>query len=218
MRSEPVINIVKAVKVLLDENDVNLNVLMDDQEQIQLDHIIKGMITPAVRYVHMNAPSSMLDGVAISTTPTKLSNGTGYINMDANFMRPLILQMTGWAKPVTVFMDDTDPAYALQTSQYAGIRGSKYKPVCVVTNGNNEGGSTLKRIEFYSIGADDLATIARGRYIPFPEINGVDAAATISICPNAYEAILYMTAGLTAQTIKDSNAQALINTAKDLIK
>ena len=94
MRSELVINIVKAVKVLLDENDVNLNVLMDDQEQIQLDHIIKGMITPAVRYVHMNAPSSMLDGVAISTTPTKLSNGTGYINMDANFMRPLILQMT----------------------------------------------------------------------------------------------------------------------------
>ena len=138
--------------------------------------------------------------------------------MDANFMRPLMLQMTGWAKPVTVFMDDTDPDYALQTSQYAGVRGSKYKPVCVLTNGNNDGGSTLKRIEFYSIGVNDTPEIARGRYIPFPKIDGTGAGATISICPNAYEAILYMTAGLTAQSIKDSNAQALINTAKDLIK
>ena len=218
MRPEPITNIVKAVKVLLDENDVNLNVLVEDQDQIELDDVIKGMITPAVRYVHMNAPLFMLDGTAITTTPTTFSNGTGYINMPSDFMRPLILQMTTWAKPVTVFLDDTDPACTMQTSQYAGVRGNKYKPVCILTNGNNAEGSGLKRIDFYSVGAGETAVISRGRYIPYPQIGGAVGHETINICPNAYEAILYMTAGLTAQTIKDANANALISTAKELIQ
>lgn len=220
MRTELISNIVKAVKIILDENDVNLNVLTTSQDQVELDTLIKGQITPAVRYIHMNAPAALLDGVPMPNAPILSSNGggSGYINMDTEFMRPLLLQMTGWAKPVTVFMSDTDPDYVLQTSQYRGIKGNQYKPVCVLTSGVN-GSTVVKRIEFYSVAAsDNNPTIARSACLLYPKINGTGLSETIMICQNVYEAILYMTAGLTAQSIKDKNAEALINTAKGLIQ
>lgn len=218
MKTELITNIVKAVKILLDENDVNLNVLTASQDQVELDTLIKGQITPAVRYIHMNAPAALLDGVPMPASPIVTSGGSGYINMDTEFMRPLLLQMTGWAKPVTVFMNDTDPDYVLQTSQYRGIKGNQYKPVCVLTSGVN-GSTVVKRIEFYSVAANDNnPTIARSACLLYPKINGSGLSETIMICPNVYEAVLYMTAGLTAQSIKDKNAEALINTAKALIQ
>lgn len=200
-----VTDIVKDVKIILDENDVTTNILSEDQDQIQLDAIIASKIPMAVRDIHMSAPLHMLDGLPLTNAPFTNQDGTGYIILPNDFMRLAILQMTDWITPVTTVIIDTDAEYIKQKSKYAGIRGNRFKPVCALTSSNEN-----KILEFYSVKQGEQAKIKKFTYIPYPQ----ESEGVILVCDKVYDAITYMTAGLTATTIKESNSEALINIAK----
>ena len=58
-------DIIKSVKIAIDENDsAGINsILVADPDQLQLDELIRSKVVDAVRYIHQVAPSHRIDGV-----------------------------------------------------------------------------------------------------------------------------------------------------------
>lgn len=213
MESINITDIIRDVKIALDENDVTgaNNVLAGDNDQLQYDALIRSKITEAARTTHETAPSVMLDGKpVINATATGTQNGIGTVTLPADFMRLVIFKMSDWAKPVFEPISDTDPAYAMQRSEYMGIRGGKNNPVAAITT--NASGE--KVMECFS---SSTFSIEKYIYIPIPRIYTASGQEKIDICKLLYTATIYQCAGLVAVTYKDEQAKNLFEIAKSYL-
>ena len=207
-------NIITDVKLALDENESASNVLLADTDQLQMDALIRSKIIDAVRYIHQAAPISMVEGMSPSPLPTPGQvtggqDGSCTVALPDDFMRLVIFQMSDWKRPVVTPIADTDPLYAMQGSDYVGIRGGVKKPVAVLTT--SPGGK--KMLEAYS----SKGSVAKLVYLPIPSIAGVSPNETIAICTQLYQPVIYHCAGLVAMTYKDELAKDLFEIAKSYI-
>lgn len=217
MQTVPVSDVIREVKIILDENITETPVLVDDPDQLQLKDHIKARIIDAVRAIHEAADSSLLDdGLLIPLTeagqPTiQVSpDGSGYVKLPDDFMRLVIFKMTQWKRPVVVALSDTDPRYFMQKSRFLGIRGGVDKPVCAITTGE-----ASKILEFYSLSPGELDTsVEKARYLPLPSIEGDD---TIKMCRKLVRPIYYQCAALVALSLKDQSAPNLFEIAKSYL-
>ncbi len=222
MVSASVATIITDVKRSIDENESASSILSGDIDQLQMDALIRSKIVDAVRYIHQTAPSSMLEGISPNPLPSPgpvpepipghvhtAQDGACTVALPADFMRLVIFQMSDWKRPVITPISDTDPLYAMQGSDYVGIRGGVKKPVAVLTT--NIAGKKI--LEAYS----SEGSVAKLVYLPIPVISGVAPNETIAICTQLYQPVIYHCAGLVAMTYKDELAKDLFEIAKSYI-
>lgn len=209
MQSVSISDLVRDVKIVLNENIQTDPILSDDVSQLELDELIEARITDAVRAVHEAAPSDMLDdGIAIPGSPVTLQDGSGYILLPDDFMRLVIFQLQTWSRPVITPIADTDPAYFMQKSRFLGIRGGTDKPICAITTGTSG-----RVLEFFSIAPGTSAIILKAKYLPLPKIENEN----ILICKKLRTPIVYQCAALTALSYKDELSKSLFEIAKSYL-
>ena len=213
MQTVPLSDIIREVKIILDEN-ITESFIEGDPDQLQLKDHIEARILDAVRNIHEAAGSEMLDdGLAIPTSGTSIlqvnPDGTGYVRLPDDFMRLVIFKMTKWKRPVVEAISDTDPRYFPQKSRFSGIRGGVDKPVCALTTGN-----ASKILEFYSLPPGETdKSVEKARYLPLPKIEN----NSILMCRKLVRPIYYQCAGLVALSLKDQSSSNLFEIAKSYL-
>ncbi len=221
MKSVTLSDVIREVKIILDENITEVSVLTDDPDQLQMEGHIRARIIDAVRAIHEAADSSLLDDgeeIPVESTVTVIQNqidgaayqnGTGYVTLPDDFMRLVIFKMKKWKRPVVEAISDTDPRYFLQKSRFVGIRGGTEKPVCAITTGG-----ASKVLEFFSLspGETDLE-VEKHRYLPLPAIED----DTIKMCRKLVRPIYYQCAALVALSLKDQSSANLFEIAKSYL-
>lgn len=215
MQTVPLSDIIREVKIILDEN-ITESFIEGDPDQLQLKDHIEARILDAVRHIHEAADSSLLDDglpipLEVGGQPTIQVNpdGTGYVALPDDFMRLVIFKMTKWKRPVVEAISDTDPRYFLQKSRFLGIRGGVDKPVCALTTGD-----ASKILEFYSLPPGETdQSVEKARYLPLPKIED----NSILMCRKLVRPIYYQCAGLVALSLKDQSAANLFEIAKSYL-
>ncbi len=210
MRTVQIADLVKDVKIVIDENIATDPVLADDDNQLELEELIAARAVDAVRSIHEAAPSDMLDdGDTLPVTGIVTNqDGSGYVPLPDDFMRLVIFQLATWNRPVVTPIADTDPRYPMQKSRFLGVRGGPDKPVCAITTG-----SAGKVLEFYSVVAGTSATVSKAKYLPLPKVEN----NAIKVCTKLYNAVVYECAALVALTLKDDNAKNFFEVAKSYL-
>lgn len=213
MQTVPLSDIIREVKIILDEN-ITESFIEGDPDQLQLEDHIEARILDAVRNIHEAADSSLLDdGLPIPTSGLAMlqiePGGPGYVRLPDDFMRLVIFKMTKWKRPVVEAISDTDPRYFLQKSRFVGIRGGIEKPVCAITTGE-----ASKVLEFYSLPAgEEDHSVEKARYLPLPVIEN----ESILMCRKLVRPIYYQCAGLVALSLKDQSSANLFEIAKSYL-
>ena len=180
-------DIIDKVRIVMDET-VNVVSPLFDATALDLDTIIRQSLPDAVKAIHNTAPTHLLDGKIIASTPVNNQDGSGCILLPDDFMRLIIFKLDGWKRPVVIPITDQHPDYILQKNKY--VRGGTDKPVCAITTNR----SGKKILEYYSLpGSYATHTISQALYIPVPEI--IDNK--IDISPRVLSPVLYQCAALT---------------------
>ncbi len=207
------------VKAVMDRNMESATLdSLGDVDTLSIDEIIKTAIPKAARIVEMEAPFHLLGrGEPFTGTvywPKAVGVGSGHIQLPDDFMRLVCFQMSDWVRPANETITIEDPRYAMQQSDFDGIKGNPHNPVVAIVPW-----STGLELEFYSCKAGSGVTVRRARYLPIPKVSGTGDAATVNISEKLEDAIVYYAAGLAATTLGMADmASSLITHAKSLIQ
>lgn len=196
--------IAKDVRIALDQNmSSDTLVEIGDVDTLSLNDIIKSKIAEAVKRIHSDAPSYLLDGGynfgdAIYWRPMEC----GWVLLPEDFMRLVVFEMDDWERPVyhAISTDDTD--YEKQSSRFKGIRGTAQRPICAIAI-RPEG----RVLEFYSCTSEG-AMVSRAVYLPYPK---VDRDGAIEICQRCYDAVVYTVAALVLTSYGDTDKSAALS-------
>lgn len=201
MDSYAVEGLVREVKVILDRNQENAELIPEDSDTLTQGEIIKSRLVEATKIIESNAPLSMLSGYQINTKGTLAlveSNGMyiGKVSLPKDLMRLLSVRMSDWERPARI-IDETDGEYLFQNGKF-GVRGNPQRPIAAVVHGSD---GDLE-LELFS-SSQQNATLSC-TYIPNPYIdNGV-----IFMCKKLKESILYMAASLVSVSLGDGDTAA----------
>ncbi len=200
------------VRVCLDQNMTSEQLLLTgDIDTLSLNDIINQKIPEAVRRVHMDAPSYLLEcghtfGDAIFWGDLE----SGWVQLPDDFMRLIMFRMSDWERAVYTAISTYDVEYEKMRCRIKALRGTAQKPVCAIAM-HPEG----KVLEFYSCKSES-ASVAQATYMPFPKI---DADGGIDISENCYTAMIYTAAALVVNTFGDAQkASAFSELAKSALQ
>lgn len=206
------------VRRAMDESVEGVTSLMADYDDQDLNLLIRDKLRDAVQLVHMSAPAGMVEGKPLGVAPEREQDGSGFVVLPGDFMRLVLFQMQGWKRPVTEPMGDDHPDYILQKNRF--VRGGPDKPVCVLTV--NDAGKKI--LEYYSVPDGNSHVIAKGIYLPWPEIEtsirldpngGRTQVSNIAVCPRLVTSVVYMAAGLVYTALNElQRADYLMNLSK----
>ncbi|MCD8281871.1 MAG: hypothetical protein LUC22_01310 [Prevotella sp.] len=201
------------VRIALDRNRVNNDLLAVDINTRMLDEAIHRNITDGVRTILSVAPVIALgEGKSFTGGVLWGNQGAGAVILPADFYRLITFRMSDWARGVSPAAFDSDPRYALQSSPVKALRGTAERPeVFIIQRAQG------KALEFYSSDSED-ATVAEAAYIPLPYIvTGEDGDEVIDIPTRLYRACVCEIAALTAlERGAADTAQALQSRAQSL--
>lgn len=197
-------DIAKDVRIALDQNMVSDALTeIGDVDTLSVDEIIKSKICEAVKRIHSEAPSHLLDGgYNFGDAVYWKEKECGWVLLPENFMRLVVFEMDDWSRPVFFAISTDDTEYDLQSSRYKGIRGTAQKPVCAISI-RPEG----RVLEFFSCKSND-AQVSRAVYLPYPK---VDRDGAIEICRRCKDAVVYQTAALVLTTFGDTEKSSVFN-------
>ena len=205
-----VADILKDVRITLDQNQVE-SILAADDDTLELDDIIRKKITEAAMRILREAPLRMIDGTIALPEPVTIEDADdeaqvsirSVIRLPDDYLRLAIVRMSDWKTPLRVAILDTSDIYQTVTSEFDGIRPNEYRPLAVETE--DVDGPIL---ELWGSG-DAEATLEQGRYIGQPRVRD----GVLNFPKLLYPALVNMTAALTAQAYKDNAAQSLMQLA-----
>ena len=204
-------DIKEAVRVVLDENQASDNI-MEDCDTLSLDELILSKIGEAARDVLLTAPVHMLDpgnnfADAIAWEG-ECGKGAGWTILPDDFLRLIAFKMSDWERPVYAAILPADAEYALQKSRFAGLRGSRQRPVCAIVT--RPQGLVL---EFYSCAGGADVNVEMAIYQPMPRIE----EEGINIPEKCYRSVVYKVAGLTAISV-GRDSQGFFTVSNELLK
>lgn len=206
---------IKDVRIVLDRNmQSDALSALSDVDTLSLEEIIRSKVVDSVRAVIIEAPKVRL-GVGIPfgesvAWDTQEGIGSGYVLLPPDFLRLVAFQMSDWKRAAYDAITPTDPKYAMQQSQFPGIKGNPYRPVVALVN--KPVGMAL---EFYSCIGGKGTGIAVASYIPEPRI----IENRISIPHLLRDAAVYHAAYLTAVTMEEiEQAQKLLDIRNSLMQ
>lgn len=205
-----VADIIKDVRITLDQNQVE-SILAADDDTLELDDIIRKKITEAAMRILREAPLRMIDGTVALPEPVTIEDADdeaqvsirAVIRLPDDYLRLAIVRMSDWKTPLRVAVLDTSDIYQTVTSEFDGIRPNEYRPLAVETE--DVDGPIL---ELWGSG-DAEATLEQGRYIGQPRVRD----GVLNFPKLLYPALVNMAAALTAQAYKDNAAQSLMQLA-----
>ena len=212
-------DIVRDVRICLDENDVQNSILADDSNTLQLDDIIKSKIGDAIDGIMTTAPLELVgDGVDVEVNDIKWegdnSADDGELRMckvakPEDYLRLVGVKMPDWDYAVSETIPMNSDEYKQQKSRFAGLRGNPQRPVVAEVVGKD--GNYL---ELYTSKSREVDFI---KYIP--RQSGKSDSAGVKLSSSAlYRVLVYQIAGLTCITLKDSeHAQTLFGVAEGLL-
>lgn len=193
---------IERVRRVLDMDNISELITTDDTDAATLDAIIESNIVPACKEIVSIAPARMLTPGSSVTSGTKQefvkSNGM-YVyksTLPADFYRPLFIKMKSWQRPATIIYDD-DPLYALQSSEWAGLRGNPETPIAAFVKTN---GGCGYRMELYTCETETDVCEELG-YVPIPSTT----TNKVNIPSRVEDACIYACASLTAETFGNAN-------------
>lgn len=207
-------DIIKEVRIALDENEASVPLIADDSNTLSLDEIIGQKLLHAIRTVSESAPYTMLqDAPSLPVANLRMNDdGSGQLPLPDDFLRLVIFRMNDWSRAVTDPIDETDAEYTMQRSKYTGVRGNAQRPVCALVSKN-----TGQVLEFFSCD-DKTASVDIAKYIKIPTIVELSTGErAVEICQRVYTPVIYYTAGLSAAALKAENADALFKIATDYL-
>lgn len=213
--------LVKDVRVCLDENDVQNILLASEANTLQLDDIIKSKIGEAIDGVLTSAPLELLgigveatgDGIAVEWEDGNIADD-GELRMCSiarpeDYLRLVGAKMPDWdyvvVEPISMYSDE----YKMQKSRYSGIKGNPQRPIVAeVVRGSG------CYIELYTSRSREIEFV---RYIPRTSVQ--ESSVSVDI-PHAslYRVIVYQIAGLVCVTLHEAeHAQTLFGIAEGLL-
>ena len=213
MTAYDVIDLVAAVRTVLDEIGVNDAAFLLPGDTAHLDGIIASRLADAARSVHMAASRRMLqDAPALTATEraaltlsfTKMTDGMYRVTLPApaGLMRLVTLRMSDWALPAVTFCQEGTVDYVRQQDIYAC--GTWQDPVVALC------GDTL---ELYSCRSGEAGLDAL-QYLPYPAVR---SDGTLPLCERLHSACIYWAAGLALTSFKDQHAADMFNISKTMM-
>ena len=202
-----VADLARDVRIAIDTNNSSAQLTaVSDIDTLTIDEIITSKLVDAARMVETLAPAYLLDsGKAFATSISWNSGGTktwGYTQLPGDFLRLSSFQMADWKRPVSIAINENDPIYTQQRSEFKGIGGNPNNPVVAIVQW-----PVGLVLEFYSCTSTNVAVL-RARYIPIPTVNGT----SIGICEKLKPAVVYYAAYLTLLSIGE------LETAKKMLE
>lgn len=204
MKEYEVKEIVGDVRIAIDENvDSSAMENFGDVDTLELKAIIERKIADAARLIEMDAPLRLLGGGTFYKPETVSIDGAQYtarVDLPEDFMRLIVFNMTGWSTPAFRAISVDDAKYAIIRSRYTSVKPNDENPVVAIVPSNDEKSKSGMMIEaFGNVKAD--AKVAYMRYMKRPMVT---EDGKIELSEDLYEAIVYETAALTMQAIKDT--------------
>lgn len=202
-------DIQKEVRQALDL-DTRSGQLIDagDIDTLSVNELVTGKIEDAARAVETSAPVQLLhSGHTFGDTVFREGDGSGYLPLPDDFMRLRAFRMGDWERTVHTAIAESDPIYRLQSSRWAGLRGTPARPVCALVP-RAEGLS----LEFYSC-RHDTVPVELALYLPYPRIEG----GLIDLSPRCFRAVVYHTAGLVGHALGMERANDYFDISKSLL-
>lgn len=217
-------DLISDVRIALDENDVQNTLLAGAEYTLQLDDIIRSKIVDALDVILQNAPLELLGGGRSLTDGEKnaitWSSFAGGVAQDgemawcrfsrpADYMRLVIAKCRDWVAGVRQTIGEDSDAYAMQKSEFAGVRGNPARPIVADVEGA-EG----RVIEMYSSRSRDVLF----KYVKTAS-SMIESESRISLPDERlYRILVYQVAGLTLITLREDNhAQTMFALAQGML-
>ena len=204
-------DIMRDVRVCIDENQTSEALLSDgDIDTLSLNEIIRQKIVEAVRRVHTDAPTYLLEsGHNFADAVYWGDMESGYVMLPDDFMRLISFRMSDWERTVYTAISTEDEEYEKMSSRIKALRGTAQRPVCVIAI-RPEG----KVLEFYSC-KSEKGYVSRATYLPYPKI---DEYGGIDISERCYTAVVYTAAALVLNTYGGDKASSFLELAKTALQ
>lgn len=171
------------VRMIIDENEDNSALITEtDEVANDTDKITKEMIMQSVDMVHQMAPLWKTTDVQTQTTVSLTNYRKGKAgSVPSDFLRFVFADAEDWSQKVYEPITEGSSEYMMQSSEFAGIRGSAERPVVAIVPGLI--GMTM---EVYSTG-EEYASLA---YIK----KASEDTDGVTIADMCYKAVLNMVA------------------------
>jgi hypothetical protein len=210
-----VADIIKDVKICIDEIALNDAEFVGEQDNSEMDIIIRSKIIDALRYVEGNADWSMLEPDAELTSPATGiyidANLVGHVSLPDEYMRLCYAKIDSWNRYLgdTDIIEWNDKEYATLSDEYA--TGTWERPkIAFVFSGLKRGFELYKARK-----SSDIISVG---YISEPAVTqDGDGNDEVSISSKLYNALIYYISGLTLLTYKDGHADSMFNQALTLM-
>lgn len=160
-------DLMKEVRITLDENRQESSYLNSDTNNMELNEIIRSKLVDATRSILSVCPIDILESKPITiTTDNQVKNedGSGYIVLPDDFLRLSQFKLSSWNRVVTNVAEEGSTIALMQHNSFT--RGTPLKPVCVF--GHNASGK--RTIEYY-IGKDNSHGVEKALYVGLPSIS-----------------------------------------------
>ncbi len=139
--------IVERVKTCMEELTPQWEGTSEQTEGVSIERYIDAVINEQLRLLLLTAPVNLLTPTELkdNITPQRREDGSGRIELPDNCLRPVLLQMQDWQRPVTEFINSSHPLYGLQFNVHT--RGGTAKPVAAWLIDDNG----KQAIDYYSL-------------------------------------------------------------------
>ena len=214
-------DIIKDVRILLDHNEQEQqgieidNVLLGGDSQLYLDSIIENQVAAAARMVIMQSPRDYIDWKVLSAGAGDATNGVYVIPMPADFLRFGAAKLVKWSRAVETYSSMDSDAYAMQQSEFGGVKATKRKPVVIIGE-KASGGNEIQLYPFET--GDELQFFTYAAQIGVRIDTTNNNTKVVDINDTLYQPFIYMLGALTAEVLKDTDkSNELIAAAKAML-
>lgn len=207
MKTFTIDEIIDAVRVKLDEIGLNESEMMDaEEDNINLDEVIKSCISEAYRMVSLLADVSMIEGKDGSGSALTIgSDLVGRVTLPSDFIRLVGIRLSSWNSAKSSAVPEDSPEYRMQSNKW--VCGSPSRPVvALVSNGSS------RVLELYK------AMSSRDTLKSFTYVASISKnAASVGISEQLSDAFIYFVAGLTMVTFREDVADKLFAVGRNLL-
>ena len=211
MRSYSAQAIIEQVRIKYDEQSCGNNEMIVCPDDFDMETIIMSKISPAYRFVMLNADLSMLEGKQIEEEYkiTIDDNLVGHLQLPKDFLRGITARLSSWDSSSSSIIEENSTEYRMQSDPYAC--GTYQQPVIAFVH-------TVKgkELEFYKAKSkeDELRSFV---YVPLPPEDISIGAQELLIPDQLTEPFIYYVAALTATTFREDVANDFFKVARSLL-
>lgn len=207
MKTFSIDEIIDAVRVKLDEIGLNESEMMDAEEDNKnLDEVIKSCISEAYRMVSLLADVSMIEGKDGSGSSLTIgSDLVGRVTLPSDFIRLVGIRLSSWNSAKSSAVPEDSSEYRMQSNKW--VCGSPSRPVVALAH---NGPSRVLELYKASSSNDTLKS--------FTYVASISKdASSVGISDQLSDAFIYFVAGLTMVTFREDVADKLFAVGRNLL-